>query len=740
MSIRKTKKENKKKKQAFTACGLTQKEAKEEKVCQAGKWGICLPLEMEEKMKKPVLLVVEDVRVYARMAEDIFKEEYEVIQANGGREAIELMKSGKPIDMVLLDLFMPDVDGFQVMEWMKKQEKLCSIPVIVNTTEGNEKNVLRALDLGAIDFVTKPYNPEVMKRIIKNVLNKVVVEQNLLKDSIREQKFQWQNFTESMPGGVATYEIGERIRLLYSNEMCAKILGLTKEEFFERCKDDVLKMVHPEDVGQVKKKIRKAIREKEFVDMTFRVLRDDGSQRYLRVYTQPYQHEDKVLSNAILMDITNEKEATEQLEKTAEALRFQARHDALTGIYNQTAFCEETTKMLKEHPDMEFVLVHVDIDHFKVVNDLLGVQRADRLLQNMALSLKLLVENMECATFCRRNGDRFALCYPKKNLKFEALKDHVTLREENISFPYHVGFTYGIYPIKDAEESVLRMCDRAALAGESVKYSEKDYYAVYDDEMREQMIREQRITSEMRSALLKGQFQVYLQPIYSAANDTVVSAEALVRWIHPERGMVSPGEFIPLFEKNGFIVELDLFVRREVMKLIKDRLDRGEPMVPVSVNVSRVNFYNENFCDELIQDIESRGIPHDMIKFEITESTCTKNPERVLNVVDRLQSNHIKVLMDDFGSGYSSLNMLKEVPIDILKIDMGFLQDIEKSCRAASIVGSVIDMSKKLNIDVIAEGVETEGQKEILMENGCDNIQGYYYSKPLPIQEFLKLL
>lgn len=691
-------------------------------------------------MKKPVLLVVEDVRVYARMAEDIFKDEYEVLQANGGKEAIRLMESGQPIDMVLLDLFMPDIDGFQVMEWMKSQKNLRSVPVIVNTTEGNEKNVLRALDLGAIDFVTKPYNPEVMKRIIKNVLNKVVIEQKSLKDSLNEQNFQWQSFTDSMPGGVATYEIGEKTRLLYSNEMCSKMLGLTREEFLKRCKDDVLNLVHPDDVEEVRRQIKEAVAQNKSLDMCLRVLRDDGTQRYLRVYTQPYPHEGKILANAIIMDITSEKEATEQLKKTAEALRYQARHDSLTGIYNQSTFCVETSKMLKAHPDMEFVLVHVDIDHFKVVNDLLGVERADRMLQNMAASLRILVEKMECATFCRRNGDRFALCYPKKNLSYKDLKDHITLRHEKISFPYRVGFTYGIYPIKDPNESVLRMCDRAALAGEAVKYNEKEYYAVYDEEMREQMIREQRITSEMRTALLEGQFQVYLQPIYSAASNMVVSAEALVRWIHPERGLVSPGDFIPLFEKNGFIVELDLFVRREVMKLIKERLEQGERMVPVSVNVSRVNFYNENFCEELIQDIESMKIPHDMIKFEITESTCTKNPERVLDVVERLKSHNIKVLMDDFGSGYSSLNMLKEVPVDVLKIDMRFLQDIEESCRAASIVGSVIDMSKKLNIDVIAEGVETEGQKDILMENGCDNIQGYYYSKPLPIQEFLQLL
>ncbi|MGN0485344.1 MAG: EAL domain-containing protein [Lachnospiraceae bacterium] len=691
-------------------------------------------------MKRPVILVVEDVEVYAKMAQDIFKEEYEVQLAQDGQKAITLLESGVHVDVILLDLIMPGMDGFGVLRYLKKNEKFCKIPVIVNTTDGYEKNVMKALELGAIDFVTKPYNPEVMRKIVKNVLKKIVIEQSRLQDSIDEQNFQLESFYNTMPGGVLILEVAEQLKVRFCNENCSRVFGRNKKEILNLYKENLLLCVDSEDQERFWKEIKESAEEHRMLETKIRILHADGNRRNVRVDMCFYCREERLLANAIFLDITKEVEAVRDSQKAAKELRFQTRHDRLTGIFNQWTFCEETEKMLRDYPDEEFVLVHMDIERFKVVNDLLGVKRADAILKYEADAIKQEVEKLDHGTYCRCMADKFAVCIPKKALYARKLVSQRLLEEQGLSFRYCLRFSYGIYAITDRNISVVQMIDRAAIAGETIKYNVNEYFAIYDEKLRKKMLNEQQIVSEMRTSLQNHEFCVYLQPVVDAKTDQVVSAEALVRWKHPVRGLIPPNEFVPLFEKNGFIVELDKFMRESVMDLIEERQKQGKRMVPISVNLSRVNFYNPHFCEELIEDIDKRGIDHSMIKFEITESTCTNDTDMVLNVVERLKKEKVKVLMDDFGSGYSSLNMLKEVPVDVLKIDMRFLQDIEKSEKAANIVGSVIEMSKKLDMEVIAEGVETDGQKKILMESGCSNIQGFYYSRPLPIQEFLKLL
>ena len=284
------------------------------------------------------------------------------------------------------------------------------------------------------------------------------------------------------------------------------------------------------------------------------------------------------------------------------------------------------------------------------------------------------------------------------------------------------------------------MCDRAHMALNTVKGRYMTRYAYYDENMRELLLEEQTILRDMDFALEENQFCIYLQPIYSLKADKPVSAEALVRWIHPTKGVLSPGRYIPLFERNGFIVQLDRFVWECACKFLHARQEKGLPIVPISVNVSRLNFYNDDFFDTIVRLLRKYHLEPWMLKLEITESAYTDNPYQLLNVMKKFQNYGIKILMDDFGSGYSSLNMLKNVIVDTLKVDMNFVQDLENSKRAAAIVEAVVQLAKNIHMGVIIEGVETKAQIDFLESIGCDLIQGYYFSKPVPEEEFVKLL
>ena len=245
---------------------------------------------------------------------------------------------------------------------------------------------------------------------------------------------------------------------------------------------------------------------------------------------------------------------------------------------------------------------------------------------------------------------------------------------------------------------------------------------------------------EMEQALSSGQFCVYYQPIYSIKAGRAVSAEALVRWRHPTAGVIPPVRFVPLFERNGFVVRLDRFAWEEVCRMLAERIRAGLPVVPVSVNVSRLNFYDNDFCDTIVGLLQKYGLDPSLLRLEITESAYTDNPVQLLSVLKRLHDIGLTILMDDFGSGYSSLNMLKNVTVDILKIDMGFVQNLEDSERAPTILRRVVEMAHDLKMSVVVEGVETKAQIDFLSSIDCDKIQGYYFAKPMAREDFTALI
>ncbi|WP_079699508.1 EAL domain-containing protein [Provencibacterium massiliense] len=425
------------------------------------------------------------------------------------------------------------------------------------------------------------------------------------------------------------------------------------------------------------------------------------------------------------------------LRETA-AMINQFQYDRLTGLYSKEFFYQRVKETLQQSPEREFDIVCSDIENFKLVNDIFGVPAGDRLLCGVAdLYTKFVSGKGICGRF---GADHFA-CLLERHWEYnDKLFVEANALINALPNAKNVVVKWGIYNIVDRTVPVEQMCDRALLAARSIKGQYGKYFATYDDELRGKLLREQAITEGMEAALAQEQFVVYLQPKYSIKDGGLAGAEALVRWNHPQWGFQHPGEFIPLFERNGFITRLDQYVWEKVCAMLREWEEKGYEPLPVSVNVSRADVYQADLPDILIHLIQKYKLPPSRLHLEITESAYTENPGQIIATVNRLRELGFVIEMDDFGSGYSSLNMLNKMPLDILKLDMNFIQSETAKPADQGILRFIMDLARWMNLSVVAEGVETKTQLERLREIGGDYVQGYYFARPMPKAEFEVLL
>lgn len=413
-------------------------------------------------------------------------------------------------------------------------------------------------------------------------------------------------------------------------------------------------------------------------------------------------------------------------------------HDPLTGLFNQQKFYQAVRELLEI--DREFVFIRIDIDRFKLINSFYGTKEGDRLIQFLAEIIDDTVSDIEDCCYGRITADIFCVCMPRDDEKILLLENAVKDRLKNYKVHYYLESSIGIYVIEDNTMDVSNIYDKATVAANRCKNNYMVQEVVYTKEMEESLIREQQVINEMDNALEGEEFIVYFQPKYNLNSFTPSGAEALVRWKKPNGSMVSPGEFIPIFERNGFIIKLDYYVWEKVCQFIRKNLDEGKTVEPISVNVSRVNLYNPKFLESLINLVEKYKIPPRYLHLELTESVFSDDASVIQNAVDYLHRVGFTILMDDFGSGYSSLNVLKDINMDVLKIDMKFFSKGPSDEKCIKIIEAVINMAESLGMPVIAEGVEEEEQVKMLKRLGCDYIQGYYFAKPMPVQEYVELV
>nr|UWI50705.1 EAL domain-containing protein [Clostridioides difficile] len=456
--------------------------------------------------------------------------------------------------------------------------------------------------------------------------------------------------------------------------------------------------------------------------------------------------DDKPIYLLIYSDVTKLVKQNKIIEENNKELEKLAFTDQITGGMNRTQFNIIANEIISLSPVGTYTLVWLNMQKFKLINDLAGNIAGDKLLKYIYNCIKSHLNEGEFVT--RIFADNFTLLLKEDkeniNSRLNAIVTYINKFNDNTDYKYMLYFTAGAYIINDSSLEITKIQDRANVASKSIKNIENHELCIfnfYSKADKEKLILEKNIENRMYEALEKKEFQVYLQPKLELSSQVICGAEALVRWVHPVEGIMPPNEFIPLFEKNGFIVQLDLYVFEEVCRTLRRWIDSGLNAIKISVNMSRYHFSFKDFINAYKKIAEKYSIPSHLIEIEITETIVFKDVKVFSEIINEIHKNGFKCSIDDFGSGYSSINMLKDIYVDTIKLDGAFFKSERlDSRRERDIIVSIIDLAKKLNMTTVAEGIETEFQKKFLREINCDMLQGYVFSKPLPIKDFEKLM
>lgn len=514
------------------------------------------------------------------------------------------------------------------------------------------------------------------------------------------------------------------------------------------------KYVHPDDAERVlatfnSQNVLKELKEKGEIVCTYRAI-IDGTVSYLQanyLYVEASESYDSFIV-AGYRNIDGIVAAEEEYKRNLDAAISEANEtkevlslveiDDLTGVYTRQAFLKRARDLIDSNPTIEYDLTITDFEDFKLINDQFGTKMGDGILRWFG---KYIAEQLgDDILIGRYGGDQFAFLTNHKDSKevgHTVIWD-ISGKRTPQSLP-EVVVKAGVYISINPELAVSVMCDRAHMALHSIKHHYEKHWAVYDDEIKKQVDKKRRIELSMFDAVSNEQFKVYYQPKHDAKTGALVGAEALLRWVHPEYGFLSPGDFIPLFEKNGFITEADRYVWNRTCNNLKRWEEEGLDTVPVSVNVSRMDFLHRDFFEQLDIMADNAQVGKDKIHIEVTETLMMDEIESLADMLSNFKSKGYKIELDDFGVGYSSINILSVLPVDTVKLDMSFMKHF-KDEKKSKILSSCIDLSHKLGLETISEGVETEEQLDVLNSMGVDTIQGYYFSKPLPETEFEEYL
>ncbi len=414
--------------------------------------------------------------------------------------------------------------------------------------------------------------------------------------------------------------------------------------------------------------------------------------------------------------------------------QYRLTHDELTHLYNKEGFSNAVRRLLKSAGDKEYVLIYSNIRDFKLINQLFGIEKGNDILITIGEMLAQRVRDDD--VYGRINGDHFALCMHKERFDERDFKTAVKeLASRLTSSSYSIHLQIGVYEILEKEMDVSLMCDRAYMACKSIKRDNICEIAWYSDEMLVNALLEKEILSSFDFAIINRQFGIYLQPqVY--ADGTIYGAEALARWIHPDNGVIQPGVFISVLEKADLIYKLDKYIWELAARQLAEWKGTKRENISISVNVSPKDIYYLDISKVFSDLVSKYDIRPEQLNIEITETAVTSDVNKCAKLIVELQSKGFIVEIDDFGSGYSSLNMLKDINANVLKIDMGFLRKTENQKRAKVILNYTIDMAHELGMKVVTEGVEKKEQLEYLVEMGCEMFQGFYFDKPMPIDEF----
>lgn len=573
------------------------------------------------EQQRRTLLIVEDEAKNRALLKINLCDDYDILEAASAKEALELLETehGR-IAGVILDMTMPNNEGYIVLRRLKADSRYAALPVIVAATEGGDEPLAKAFKLGATECIAKPFGSDMLIMRIKNII-------------------------------------------AYHDSIEAK------------AESRMLLELHKRDEQYIKE------------------------------------------------------------------LKYRTEHDHLTGLYNYFGFCNALDALLKTQSDKIYCIMRIDVSSLKLINTIWGTQRGDKLLKELASELS---SPMVGAALCARTGeDDYFVCTERGKATPEVIGACLTRALESCSVTGFFKLVLGVTYAHGTAVTASELCDQAEIALSCCDRRRDDIliYELYSDKLRRGLLRNQQLTGLMHSALERGEFGFYLQPQVNQFTGELVGAEALSRWINPALGMISPQEYIPLFERNGFVEKLDRYTWDRVCAFLKEQVDMGLTPLPIAINISRVSLLGDKVIEYICSLIKEYSLTPDLLHLEITESAFDEDSERIIAAVDRLRTLGFRVEIDDFGSGYSSLNSLSQINADVLKLDYKFLNT--KTCtpeRGRYILSALLIMSRWLEMTLIAEGVETQQQTEFLKSIGIRFAQGYLYYRPMPPKEYLKLL
>ncbi|MCR4739351.1 MAG: EAL domain-containing protein [Lachnospiraceae bacterium] len=691
---------------------------------------------------KAGILILSDRSLGALALKALLESDHNVFFSSDLKSALGVLKA-QAIDIVLINLTQETDERLDFISNIKQSREYHNIIVGVTHEAMTDEIAEKAIACGAAYTLSTPLNFRVVKDLVSNLVVTYIEDRKVKEGEFAKREERLRFFAETLDAGL--FEIAgdedSGLKIRYAGENALALLGYDAQTEAALIGAPLDSVFYEKDLGLLRDKLSETQTNRKTTGFVLRIRKQNGAytpftvklgdtltdqgHRIYPVVITPFRENEKTLGNG--------EEGSVQV-RTGPIL------DPMTGIYSRETFFEKAEKLVRENPADRYVLTVWDIDRFKAINEMFGLSSGDRLILQFARFLKDSLP--EGTLYGRNESDRFVtLATEEAQRRIEADIDALLEgRKEWHSLNCTVQFHVGMYRLDPGEYDIGVACDRAMMALDSIKNNYIYRRRYFTGEMREKLLLEQEIVRNSEEALAGREFVIVYQPIVDTATREITAAEALVRWKKKDGGFVSPGDFIPIFEKNGFVTKIDMFVWEEVCAFQASRIKENLRTVPVSVNLSRMDFYDPRIFEKLDELTQKYALGPEMIKVEVTESAYIENTNLLLKSIHKFRKAGYKVMMDDFGSGFSSLNMLKDFEVDTLKIDMKFMDTIDTSERAGNIIYSVVRMAKAIDMQTVAEGVETAAQYEMLKSMDCDCIQGYFFYKPMPSAEFSEKL
>ncbi len=651
---------------------------------------------------------------------------YNIDTAQDGESALHKTHSAK-FDLVLLDIVMPRMDGYQVLSTLRKRFSMIELPIIVLTAVSENCDIVKALTLGANDYVIKPYDFSVINSRIRTQISLKKTQ-----EALKQSEERYTLAAQATKDGLWDWDLNTN-RIYYSPNWKA-ILGFSETKI-KNTPDEWLERIHPADRDQVELYLEKLKKSKlKRFEVEQRIIHKNGSYRW-------------VITTGIAVANNNGKSV--RLAGSMADITDRRIYNALTGLPNQILLLDQLERVLrqiKSKNKQTAALLFIDLDRFKLINQALGMMAGDKILVQISKRLNAFISSDDILAHFGRD-EFLVLINEYEDLK--KLSDIVICLKAIINKPLHipeakeeisVSASIGVVIIDEKYESVEKALQDAESAMQRAKSSGPNNFRFFIEEMYTQVKERLKIENRLRKALEREELVLFYQPLVSIKSGEIVGVEALVNWQDPEKGLIRPSKLIPLAEENGMIVPMGEWIMHEACRQHKAWQNQGLCLQRIAVNLSPIQFSQRDLCKTLKNILKKTDLDPQYLELEITESNAMQDAESTIKIMKRLTALGISFSIDDFGTGYSSLSILKRFPLSTLKIDRSFIQDVPEDDDAVAIVKAIVAMAHSLKFEIIAEGVEKQQQLDFLRNLGCQNFQGFLFSKPLPAKQMAQFL